>query len=594
MKIKLLVLGMLLIAITVASGIYKGDSMVLAQEEGFEYIVQQDDWLSKLAEKYLGDVVAYDQIVEATNAKYETDPDFAKITNPDVIEVGDKIWIPGGTPDAAETTASEETAATDEAAMVKGRAVAEEYLDTCGGCHGPFREGGTGPALIPSRLTAKDAFYTNVIINGSPGTVMDPVWEYSEEDAVVMLEFLKSEPSAEATQWTVEQAAATVEVLIAPADYVAAPTHSGNMDNLMLVTEREARGVAVIDGDTHTLLGKIPASYRAHGYTFDPTDERWAYNVGRDGWLFKFDLYSLLPVAKVRVGIDSRGIAISDDGKQVIVGNYVPYSAMIVDTETMQPLHLLDTSEVESNEGDMIGSRICSVNDVSTTVGPYFIIALKEAGQVWRIDYSDPSYPVDKVKQLGHILHEGFFNEDNTRFYEASQDDDWMAVIDVENWELVEFILTGDKPHPGPGAMWSANDTWYGATPHINEGKVTIWDVADNSIVAEIPTSGPGLFIRAAENVQYVMADSVFGDEPNETYIIDKETFELVHTIKEGTQTLHPEYTHDGKFVYIADWQEDTVRVYDTTTFEKVAEIDGIVTPTGIFNTVRRIEPLGH
>ena len=496
--------------------------------------------------------------------------------------------------DAEGAYAADEEAVAEADVHFDGRTVEEEYRDTCGGCHGPYREGGTGPALIPARLTSKDAFYVDTILNGRPNTVMDVVWSYNLAESEAMLAFLKTEPSVEAMQWTVEQAAETVEWMLDLDALPDAPTHTGNIDNLLLVTEREARGVAVIDGDTHTLLGKIPASYRAHGYTFDPVDERWAYNVGRDGWLFKFDLYSLQAVAKVRVGIDARGIAISDDGKQVIVGNYIPYSAMIVDTETMQPIHLIDTSAVESMEGDIIGSRICSVNDVSISIGPYFIIALKEAGQVWRIDYSDPSYPIAKVKGAGRILHEGFFNEDNTMFYEASQEDDVMTVIDVASWEIVTQILTGDKPHPGPGAMWSANNTWYGATPHINEGLVTIWDVADNSVVARIPTSGPGLFIRSAENSPYVFADSVFGAEPNETYVIDKETFELVHTIKEGTQTLHPEFTHDGNYVYIADWREDVVRVYDAYTFDKVAEIPDIITPTGIFNSSRRFETLGH
>jgi hypothetical protein len=36
------------------------------------------------------------------------------------------------------------------------------------------------------------------------------------------------------------------------------------------------------------------------------------------------------------------------------------------------------------------------------------------------------------------------------------------------------------------------------------------------------------------------------------------------------------------------------VRVYDGLTFEKVAEIGGVTTPTGIFNTERRLETLGH
>ncbi len=74
------------------------------------------------------------------------------------------------------------------------------------------------------------------------------------------------------------------------------PQHDGNMDNLMLVTERENRSIVVIDGYSHTLLGHIPASYRANGDAFDPTNERWAYNAGRDGWVFKIDLHTLQAV----------------------------------------------------------------------------------------------------------------------------------------------------------------------------------------------------------------------------------------------------------------------------------------------------------
>ena len=62
--------------------------------DGQEYVVQANDWLSKLALKYYGDMFAYDKIVDATNAKAAEDPSFAVIDNPDVIEVGQKLWIP--------------------------------------------------------------------------------------------------------------------------------------------------------------------------------------------------------------------------------------------------------------------------------------------------------------------------------------------------------------------------------------------------------------------------------------------------------------------------------------------------------------------
>jgi iron(III) transport system substrate-binding protein len=69
----------------------------LQQGGGQEYIVQADDWLSKLAEKSYGDVLAWPVIWRATNAKAAEDASFAEITNPNVIEVGQKLWIPDET-----------------------------------------------------------------------------------------------------------------------------------------------------------------------------------------------------------------------------------------------------------------------------------------------------------------------------------------------------------------------------------------------------------------------------------------------------------------------------------------------------------------
>jgi peptide/nickel transport system substrate-binding protein len=63
-------------------------------QEGESYVVQKDDYLSLLADKYLGNVAAWVAIMEATNAKSAEDPTFAFINNPDLIEPGWKLWIP--------------------------------------------------------------------------------------------------------------------------------------------------------------------------------------------------------------------------------------------------------------------------------------------------------------------------------------------------------------------------------------------------------------------------------------------------------------------------------------------------------------------
>src|SRR5688572_12290068 len=64
------------------------------QSGGENYTVQSDDWLSKLSDKFLGDIFVWPAIWEATNAKALTDPTYTAIEDPNVIEVGQVLYIP--------------------------------------------------------------------------------------------------------------------------------------------------------------------------------------------------------------------------------------------------------------------------------------------------------------------------------------------------------------------------------------------------------------------------------------------------------------------------------------------------------------------
>ena len=53
-----------------------------------DVIVQADDWLSKIADKFYGDVLAFEAISEATNSKAATDSSYTEIVDVNVIEPG--------------------------------------------------------------------------------------------------------------------------------------------------------------------------------------------------------------------------------------------------------------------------------------------------------------------------------------------------------------------------------------------------------------------------------------------------------------------------------------------------------------------------
>lgn len=75
-------------------------AIALAQQEEVvcetDATVQAEDSLSTLAEKFYGNIFAFPVIVDATNAKAAADSSYAKIDDPNVIEVGSKLCIPPG------------------------------------------------------------------------------------------------------------------------------------------------------------------------------------------------------------------------------------------------------------------------------------------------------------------------------------------------------------------------------------------------------------------------------------------------------------------------------------------------------------------
>lgn len=79
--------------------------------------VQADDWLSKLADKFYGDILAFPVIARATNAKSAVDDSYAFIEDVNIIEPGWKLCIPS----VADAQAILDQIATEQAFYTPGR-----------------------------------------------------------------------------------------------------------------------------------------------------------------------------------------------------------------------------------------------------------------------------------------------------------------------------------------------------------------------------------------------------------------------------------------------------------------------------------------
>lgn len=504
----------------------------------------------------------------------------------------------------------------------------------CQGCHGPNHEGGVGSDLRPNVIAKKNSQdLATVVLNGRAGTAMPPFKDkFNKADADKMVDYLqhfKGRTIKQLTLETVKEGWKTLNDRMAFfTKYPNAVDVKKNTD-ICFVTERDAERVTFVDGTNGKVLSRHPAGFAVHVTVTNKRQPRYAYSISRSGLVTMFDLNTpgQQKVAECQVGSESRGLAVSPDGKYLMAGNYTPGGAVLMDAMTLEPLKVYPTSSVIKPNGDIDSSRVAGIFD--TPYGPYFAFALKDGGHVYIVDYSKPSFPiVGDIPNIGDILHDGFLNEGKEigrYLFIASQGSDVVGVVDFKTKSLVTKIYTGpaSKPHPGQGSSWYNEKLGQqlGATVNMNLGQVTIWD--DHfDVIRQIPTGGGGLFVGTSEHTPFIWADNVLGSPTvwNQVHLINKQTLELDRIITVGTdkgtvtdpvthkvlyewkvptvkddkgnvvtpRVLHAEPSNHGYWTMISEWNAGRIGIYEAKTGKFVKYIEGLTTPTFTYSIEHR------
>ncbi|OQX76663.1 MAG: nitrite reductase [Epsilonproteobacteria bacterium 4484_65] len=454
---------------------------------------------------------------------------------------------------------------------------AQKYEKECQGCHGPIHQGGVGSDLRPKALKKKShEMLAETILNGRENTAM-PAWNstFSKDDAAGMVDWLMDWKNTVELTLDLDEVKKTWTKMAdreALAKKYPKPTEVKSVLDITFATERDASLVDFIDSTTGKVLSRHKAGFAVHVTVTNKKNPRYAYSISRSGKLTMFDIGApgQPALASVQVGQESRGLAVSPDGKYVIAGNYNPGGAVLCDAMTLEPLKAFDTSRVIDPDGQIGPSRVASLAD--TPYGPYFAMALKDGGHTYIIDYSKPNFPiVGDIPNIGKILHDAFLNEDEGKdfgryFMIASQGSDVVGIVDFKNKNLAAKVYTGkkSKPHPGQGSSWysKGQKKQLHATQSMNFGDVVIWD-SNWKVVKHVKTSGGGLFVGTSHHTPYIWSDCVLGKPEfyNEVHLINKDTLETDRIIKVGKT----------KGQLIDAKTKKVLQEWDATQHEKVA-----------------------
>ena len=459
------------------------------------------------------------------------------------------------------------------------------YVTHCASCHGADRLGAIGPALLPDSLgRLKPEAAAAVIRNGRPATQMPGFAGTLTEADIATLAALIATPLAETPHWGAAEIEASRTVLVPPEKLPDRPQWQADPLNLFVVVEAGDHHVTILDGDRFEPLTRFASRFALHGGPKFSPDGRFVTFMSRDGWVTRYDLWSLQPVAEVRAGINSRNIALSDDGRVLAVANYLPPTLALLDAASLAPLEVKQVDDPQHRAA----SRVSAVYQAAPRGS--FVLALKDLPEIWEIGYRADGFPVRRTA-LKEPLDDFFFDPSYAHLIGSSRDGGRGVVVDLDaGREVAELPLPG-LPHLGSGIAFDLAGRTVVATPHLKEAALSVIDLADWTVVKHVPTLGPGFFMRGHETSPYAWVDVSLGPEKDKLQILDERTLEIVRTLQPspGKATGHVEFSRDGRYALVSVSEPDgELVVYDAATFEIVKRLP-MRKPVGKYNVGNKI-----
>jgi len=498
------------------------------------------------------------------------------------------------------------------AAPARGQALAGDaaavFAKHCAVCHGAARLGGIGPALLPENLKRlRRTKAAGTIARGRPATQMPAFGKTLAAGEIKALVDLIYTPLDRIPRWGLAEIRQSRKVHNRPQDLPTAPVHKADPLNLFTVVEAGDHHVTVLDGDRFEPIWRFPSRFALHGGAKYSPDGRFVYLGSRDGWISKYDLYGLKPVAEVRAGINMRNIAVSHDGRYVMAGNFLPHTLVILDAVDLKPIKIIAARDAKGRT-----SRVSAVYTAPPRNS--FIVAMKDIPEIWELSYADDPkpvaaglvhsyepgreegffdrgpFPVRRIK-LDDYLDDFFFDSDYVNLIGAARNAKNGQVVNLRVGRKIADVDLSGLPHLGSGIYWTYRGRRVMATPHLKDGTVSVIDMETWKTIKRIPTKGPGFFMRSHAATPYAWVDVFFGPHRDLLHVIDKRTLTIVKTLRPapGKTAAHVEFTRDGRYALVSVWDmAGALVVYDAKTLKEVKRL-AMKKPSGKYNVFNKI-----
>ena len=508
------------------------------------------------------------------------------------------------------------------------------YFERCAGCHGVLRKGATGKNLEPHwSKVEKDGKKTEggtlalgtgrlerIIGYGTDGGMVNFDDILTKEELNLMARYIQNTPDVP-PEFSLKDQLDSWNVIVPVDKRPTKQMNKINLSNVFSVTLRDTGEVALIDGDTKEIKSIVKTGYAVHISRLSASG-RYVYVIGRDGRVSLIDLWMETPavVAEVKIAFDARSIDTSKfkgfEDKYAIAGGYWPPQYTIMEGDTLKPLKVVSTRGVTVDGDYHPEPRVASI--VSSFIKPEWVVNIKETGQILLVDYTDIENLKTTTIGSAKFLHDGGWDASKRYFLVAANASNKIAAVDTKKGTLAALVDVAKIPHPGRGANFTHpkyGPVW--ATGHLGADVVTLISTpSDNAkhkqfkqynwkVVQEVKHVPGNLFVKTHPVSKHLWADSAQNPEKDLAESVTvwdladlSKPKAVLHVAKDAglpetkavKRAVHPEYSKDGKEVWISLWggktDQSAIVVYDDATLKvkKVITDPKMITPTGKFN----------
>jgi mono/diheme cytochrome c family protein len=457
------------------------------------------------------------------------------------------------------------------------------YQTHCVSCHGTSRLGAIGPALLPESMgRLRGPAIAKVIAEGREATQMPAFGQVLAKEEIEALTAYVSKPLPAMPTWGPMEilASRTIE-RAAPA--LAKPVFAADPLNLFVVVEIGDHHATILDGDRLEPLTRFPTRFALHGGPKFSPDGRFVYFMSRDGWVEKYDIWSLQKIGEVRAGINARNIALSSDGKTIAVANYLPNTLVLLSAEDLSPIRIIDAVDTAGKS-----SRVSAVYQAKPRDS--FVVALKDVPEIWEIPTRDGTFPLRRIK-TDEPLDDFFFDPAYRHVFGSAREGAASKVYGLDSGLQVATLALPGLPHLGSGITFRHEGRPVMATQHLRSGLLSVIGMDSWQVVKTIETPGPGFFMRSHEGTPYAWTDSMMSKAKDTMSILDKRSLALVRSItpSPGKTAAHVEFDRTGKKVLVSIWEDQgELIVYDADSFAEIKRMP-MRKPSGKYNVYNKI-----